>query len=57
MLELRPGNSKALFRRGMACLNLSRLEEARELLTKAEKIDPKGLHALIVDNTCARILV
>jgi len=41
-LQLQPENAKALFRSGVAKLNLNRLEGAEEDLKKAETLDPEG---------------
>lgn len=42
-LELTPGNAKALFRRGVANMNLNNFESAEADLCEAETIDPKGI--------------
>lgn len=42
VLQLQPENAKALFRSGVAKLNLNRLEGAEEDLKKAETLDPEG---------------
>ena len=42
MLELQPENTKALFRRGVANMNLNNMDRAENDLRKAETLDPEG---------------
>lgn len=42
MLEVDAKNAKALFRRGVARLNLNSLDRAEEDLKSAQELDPKG---------------
>ncbi len=57
VINLRPGNVKALFRQGLCCLNLGRLDQAGELLRKAEAIDSKGTFTLFCHNIIADSIV
>lgn len=42
VLEVQPNNPKAHFRRGVANLNLNKLEEAERDLKIAQKVNPEG---------------
>ena len=44
MLQFDPTNAKALYRRGVAYLNLKRVDDAITELLKASQLDPKGMH-------------
>ena len=43
MIELQPENAKAHFRRGVANLNLGKLDNATDDLKRAETLDSKGI--------------
>lgn len=42
MLEIHPQNVKALYRRGVARLNLNQLDKAESDLKRAGELDPEG---------------
>lgn len=47
MLQFDPSNAKAVYRRGVAYLNLNRIDEAVADLLRASELNPKGMHVSI----------
>ena len=48
VLELQPENAKALFRRGVANMNLNNMDRAENDLKKAETLDPEGMSVVFM---------
>ena len=47
VLDVQPDNAKALFRRGVANMNLNKIEQAESDLRRAQEISPEGSNTAV----------